>query len=158
MSTERKILISAVIGTLLILGGGVFFLTKGENVNVPDDQILAKAGLHWHPKLTITINGEKKELDNSIGMAGNIHQEMHTHDEDYKQGVIHMEMKGVVTKDETKLGRFFQVWGKDFNSNKILDKEATTAGMIKMSVNGQQNNEFENYLMKDGDNIEIKYE
>ena len=71
---------------------------------------------------------------------------------------MHMEMEGLVIKDDTKLGNFFQIWGKDFSSKKILDKEATVEGQIKMTVNGNDNRDFENYLMKDGDNIEVKFE
>ena len=69
-----------------------------------------------------------------------------------------MEMSSLVTKDETRLKKWFQLWGKDFNSNCIFDKCNGPDGTIKIYVNGQENKEFENYLMKDGDNIEIKYE
>ena len=69
-----------------------------------------------------------------------------------------MEMKGVVSKDDTKLGKFFQVWGKKFNSQCILDQCAAESGTLKMTVNDQENAEYENYLMKDGDRIEIRYE
>ena len=69
-----------------------------------------------------------------------------------------MEMKGVVTKDETKLGNFFRIWGKEFSSTQIFDKINGAEGTLKMTLNGQKSKDFENYLMKDGDNIEIRYE
>ena len=87
-----------------------------------------------------------------------MHQEIHTHDQDAKDGVIHMEMKGVVTKDETKLKNFFRVWGKEFSSTQIFDKKNGEEGKVKMMVNGKENIDFENYQMRDGDNIEIRYE
>ena len=71
---------------------------------------------------------------------------------------MHIEAQGVVTKDDTRLGRFFQVWGKDFNLTTIMDKKNDQGGTVKMLVNGKENAEFENYLMKDGDKIEISYE
>lgn len=160
MTTEHKVIGGIGILTLAILVGGVFFLSKGNNpsASVPKDQIIAENGLHWHPKLTVTVKGQKQEIPTGIGLAGNIHQELHTHDEDAKDGVIHMEMKGLVTKDETKLLNFFRIWGKDFSSTQIFDKKNGEEGKVKMMVNGKENTEFQNYMMKDSDNIEISYE
>ena len=39
-----------------------------------------------------------------------------------------------------------------------MDKKNDQGGTVKMLVNGKENAEFENYLMKDGDKIEISYE
>lgn len=155
VNTETKIIGGIGLLTLAILVGGVFFLSKGENPSVPADQAIVNNGLHWHPKLGIYIKGEKQEIPANIGIAGQIHQEIHTHEKD---GVIHMEMNGIVTKDETKLGNFFKIWGKEFNSIQIFDKKNDKERSVKMMVNGKENMEFENYLMKDGDQIEIKYE
>lgn len=157
MTIEKKIIGSIIGFSIILVVGAVFWLGKDSFTPIPDDQIVTRTGLHWHPKLTILISGQKQELADGIGL-GSVHQRMHTHTEDYKEGVVHMEMQNLVTKDDTKLGKFFQIWGKDFNSKKILDKEATMEGQIKMTVNGTENKEFENYLMKEGDNIEIKYE
>lgn len=157
MSMEKKIIVSIVVLTVIILTGAVFWLSKDSGGGASEDQVITKTGLHWHPKLAILIKGQKQELADGIGL-GAVHQKIHTHTEDFKEGVMHMEMQGLVVKDDTKLGKFFQVWGKTFNSKKILDKEATSEGQIQMIVNGTENKDFENYLMKDGDNIEIKYE
>lgn len=156
MSTEKKVLLIGGIITVLFLFGAIFFLSKSDNLDIPDDQIVTRNGLHWHPKLSIYIKGEKKELEDAIGL-GAVHQPMHTHTEDYKNGVVHMEMQGVVTKDETKLGNFFRIWGKPFSKTKLFDQESTQPGAIKMTVNGKENTEFENYQMKENDNIEIRF-
>lgn len=155
MKTETKIIIIGAIVTVLLVVGAAFLLSKGEEVNVSEEQIISRTGIHWHPKLTILINGEKQEIPANIGIAGQIHQEIHTHEKD---GVMHMEMSGLVTKDETKLNNFFRVWGKEFTSEKIFDKTNGQNGTVKMLVNGQENKDFENYLMKDKDSIEIRYE
>jgi len=154
---EKKVIGSIVAVTVAILVAAVFWLSKDSFTPIPDDQIITRKGLHWHPKLAIIISGQKQELADGIGL-GSVHQRMHTHTEDFKEGVMHMEMEGLVTKDDSKLGNFFRIWGKDFNSGKILDKEATVEGQIKMTVNGVENREFENYQMREGDNIEIRYE
>lgn len=156
LSTEVKIILGITLATIIILVAGIFLLTKNEDTNVPEDQIVAKNGLHWHPKLTIYINGQKQEFTDNIGL-GAVHQPMHTHVEDYKDGVIHMEMEGVVTKDETKLSNFFKVWGKEFSSTQIFDKKSTAERKITMAVNGKESKDYGNYLMKDGDKIEIRY-
>ncbi|OGH47901.1 MAG: hypothetical protein A3A51_00155 [Candidatus Levybacteria bacterium RIFCSPLOWO2_01_FULL_39_10] len=148
-------------GILIILAivGAAVFLSKGQDkaTDISKDQIVASNGIHWHPKLNVYINGEKQEFENNIGL-GAIHQPMHTHDEDFKDGVVHMEMSGVVTKDDTKLGNFFKIWGKEFNSTQIFDKKSGEDGQITMAVNGKENKDFENYQMRDGDKIEIRYE
>lgn len=157
MSTETKVIGSIALATILILVGGIFLLTRSENPNVPEDQIVARQGLHWHPRVTVSIKGEKQEIPANLGL-GAVHGQIHTHDTDNKEGVIHMEMKGLVVKEDTKLVHFFRTWGKDFNSTKLFDKTNGSDGSVKMTVNGQENTEFENYLMKDGDRVEIKYE
>ena len=156
MKTETKVILIGAIVTVLFLIGTVFLLSKGENVNVPEDQIVSRKGIHWHPRLAIVIKGEKQEIPANFG-TGVAHLPIHTHD-DAKDGVLHLEMQGLVTKEETRVGKFFQLWGKEFNSNRLFDKTSGSEGTVKISVNGQENKDFENYLMKDGDRIEIKYE
>ena len=159
MSTENKIIIGGGILMIIVIIGISFLLTNNSSssTSVPNDQIVAQNGLHWHPKLTVYIKGEKQEFTDSIGL-GAVHQKMHTHAEDYKDGVVHMEMQGVVTKDETRLGNFFRIWGKEFNSTQLFDNKNSSEGTVKMAVNGKENKDFENYQMRDGDNIEIRYE
>lgn len=157
MKTETKVIIIGGILTVLMLVGAIFLLTKqqSEEASVPEDQVVSRRGIHWHPTLTILIKGQKQEITPNIGIGGNIHQPIHTHD---NSGTLHLEVKGLVTKDETKLSRFFQIWGKQFNANCIFDKCNGDEGTVKMTANGQENKDFENYQMKDGDNIEVKYE
>lgn len=154
LSTEKKVILIGTIITVLLLVGAIFLLSKGEDTNVPEDQIISRKGIHWHPRLTILIKGEKQEIPADFGV-GTVHLPIHTHD---TTGTLHMEMQGLITKDETKLSKWFQLWGKQFNSNKLFDKINGPDGTVKMTVNGQENKEFENYQMKDGDIIEIKYE
>ena len=119
-----------------------------------DPEIIARNGIHWHPDLIIKINGQVQEIPENIGM---IPQEMpiHTHTND---GIIHLEFSGLVKKDDTKLGKFFQIWGKTFNKDCIFDKCSGPEGKLRMTVNGKENSDFENYLMRNGDKIEIIFE
>jgi hypothetical protein len=159
MTVEQKIIGGISLLTLSILVGAVFLLSGNSNVksSISKDQIVAENGIHWHPKLLISIQGKKQEIPANIGI-GAVHQKIHTHPEDNKEGVVHMEMQGIVTKEDTKLGNFFKIWGKEFNSTQIFDKENGKEGKVVMLVNGKKNMEFENYHMRDGDIIEIRYE
>ena len=67
-------------------------------------------------------------------------------------------MDGPVTRDHVTLKAFFDVWDKPFNSTQILDAKNRADGMVKMTVNGQPNTQFENYQVKDKDDIVIRYE
>jgi len=159
LNTEQKVIGGIVILTIVFLVGGVFLFSgqQSQEVSVPEDQIVSRVGLHWHPKLEVFIHGKKQEFTDSIGL-GAVHQPMHTHAQDYKDGVVHMEIQGVVVKHETRLGNFFKIWGKEFSKTQLFDKKSVEEGMLKMFVNGQNNFAFENYEMKDGDKIEIRYE
>ena len=148
-----KIFVGIILLTLAIFLGGIFLFSE-KGTTIPDEQILSRNGLHWHPKLTIYIKGVKQEIPEGIGLSP-IEQPIHTHD---VTGTIHIEFAGLVKKEDLKLGQFFKIWGKQFNSNCIFDKCNGTEGKVKMLVNGQENQEFENYPMRDGDNIEIRYE
>ncbi len=157
ISGEKKIFIGLVLLTSFVLVGAVFFLPRGNKTTIPEDQTVVRNGLHWHPRLAVYISGKKQEFTESIGL-GAVHQKMHTHAEDYKEGVVHMEIPGVVTKEDTKLGNFFRIWGKTFSSSQIFEFKNSSEAAVKMLVNGKKNNDFENYQMRDGDKIEIKYE
>lgn len=119
-----------------------------------ETDIVSKKGLHWHPELTIIIKGQKKEISANIGM-GAVHQPIHTHD---NSGTLHLEISGLVKKEDIVLGRFYKIWGKQFNQNCVFNYCNGADGTVKMFVNGKESGEFENYLMQDKDKIEIKYE
>ncbi|HMS23140.1 MAG TPA: hypothetical protein PKA38_05295 [Candidatus Levybacteria bacterium] len=169
MSTEQKVIGGISLLSIVILVGGVFFLSassspstsSNSNINsatsVPESDIVARNGMHWHPKLSIYIKGEKQPFTNGIGLNGAVHNPIHTHD-DADKDIVHMEFQGVVTKEDTKLASFFKIWGKKFSSTQIFDKKNGEEGTVKMTVNGKGNTQFENYQMRDGDMIEIKYE
>lgn len=69
-----------------------------------------------------------------------------------------MEFSGLVKKDDVRLGRFFEIWRKQFTKDCIFDTCDGSGGKLKMLVNGRENFEFENYIMRDRDKIEIIFE
>lgn len=81
---------------------------------------------------------------------------MHTHDD---SGQLHWEvMKGQVKKDDVRLSQFLAIWGKKFTSSCIFGYCNGPQGRFTFKVNGQDNPDFENYLVKDKDKIEIIFQ
>lgn len=135
------------------LGGGLAVLLIGiiwyiaTRPPIPESDIVSRTGFHWHPELAIYIKGEKQEIPVNIGI-GAVHQPIHTH-EDSDQGIIHMEFQGLTLKQGATLGQFFKNWGKDMRS---------FGANMKMFVNGEENAEYENYVMRDRDKIELRFD
>ncbi len=133
----------AVIVIGMSIGGLVWYLASRPPV--PEGEIISRNGLHRHVQLAIFVKGQKQEIPANIGI-GAVHQPIHTHD---TSDEVHLEFQGVVRREDVKLGRFFQAWSKDFRE---------FGSSVKMTVNGKTNTELENYQMKDGDKIELRYE
>lgn len=131
--------------TVAVIGGLVWYVATRPPI--PESDIVSRSGFHWHPELAIYVKGEKQELPPNIGI-GAVHQPIHTHD-DSNQGIVHMEFQGMARKQDVTLGTFFKNWGKDmrlFGTN------------MKMTVNGEENTEYENYIMRDKDKIELQFD
>ncbi len=150
-SLKRGIKIALVI---LVVGGGIIWLTRYAATQPPrlESDIITREGIHWHPELSIYIKGQSQEIPGSVGSP----TIMHTHD---ATGMLHVHPKiELVLKNDIKLGNFFTLWGKKFSSTCIFDSCNSSDGTVKMTVNGVENLEFENYVMQDKDKIEIRYE
>jgi len=144
----KKVVLWGVSGGLVMAAIAGIVWYAATRPPIPESEIISRSGFHWHPELTMYASGEKQEIPANIGIGG-VHQPIHTHTEDAARGVIHMEFQGLVRKEDATIGRFFDIWGKDAGSFGILSK---------MTVNGQENTEFENYVMRDRDKIELYYE
>lgn len=157
-ATRNKIIATII---LLLIIGVIMFFTGAKKNDAPKstsekgsvDNVVSTTGMHWHSDLTVTILGEKQEIPIDIGLDS-VHKPIHTH-EDKR---VHMEFSDTVKESDIALGQFFKNWGKTFNKDCIFDKCNGVEGKMKMTVNGQENKEFENYVMKDNDKIEIVYE
>ncbi|MGB3921877.1 MAG: hypothetical protein WBL19_01160 [Minisyncoccia bacterium] len=132
-----------ILGFVLFFAGMIWW---SKSLQSKDPDVIARSGLHWHPTLAIYVNGEKQEVPPNIGITGGAMMPMHTHEPD---GTVHVESAGVVRKDDITLGKFFKIWGKDINS---------FGTNVKMTVNGKENAEYENYAMQDKDQIELRFD
>ena len=144
----KKHTMTIVIAVTVIFAISMIWWAKTNQTTSPtspDGEVLSLKGLHTHPQLEIYVKGEKQEIPTGLGMVGG-HKPIHTHDD---IPIVHLEFPAKVTKDDTRLGKFFSVWGKDFRE---------FGQIVTMTVNGEPNSELENYQMKDGDKIELRYE
>ena len=146
----RNWAIFIVIISLIVWGVYSLISNINEGKIIDESQLTfdaPKSPIHWHPSLSITIDGKKTVIPANIVII-----QMHTHD---ASGVIHME-NNRPTKKTVTLGYFFEVWNKKISKDCIFEY-CTDKGTLKMYVNGQENLEFENYFMQDKDEILIEY-
>jgi len=142
---------------ILVLSAGVMWWSGSAQPN--DSDIISTTGIHWHPELTILVKGEAQVIPPNIGIGAqyssyrNFDKQMgmtaiHTHD-DADRGIIHFEFSGTVREADLTLGRFLAVWGKDIDS---FGKNP------RMTVNGTENTELQDYVMRDKDKIVLDYD
>lgn len=130
-----------VVAAVLLAGGAWW----SQSLTAKDPSVVSTDGIHWHPELEIYARGERVAIPENVGLLG-AHSPIHTHDD---LPIIHMEFATAVMREDTELGNFFRVWGKDFME---FGSEVT------MTVNGEVNTEFASYQVHDGDRIELRYE
>lgn len=167
---KRILIAAAAVIALGAITAGVIYANKPKTnpAQTPvSSDIVSKDGIHWHPKVSIYIKGQKQEIPADIGIGKQYASskwydsmmsmtDFHTHD---NSGTLHWEvMDGPVTRDHVTLKAFFDVWGEPFSSTQILDAKNGPDGTVNMTVNGQPNTQFENYQVKDKDDIVIRFE
>lgn len=124
---------------------------------------------HYHAHLSIFIEGQNIDIPADIGVdSTGVIDFVHTHDPD---GLLHIHptTAGDVPTEFQTVGDFFDIWRTNagdagnnpdavFNENQILDAVADADHTIRFFVNGAENDDFEDYILKDGDQIVISYE
>lgn len=156
---KRKLLTYSIVFIFLILiaygSYGLFKKSTEEATNA-----YTKTSVHWHAYPKVIICGEEKELPYPLGQGHLGNALLHTHSP--PDNFMHIEGK-VYSADEIKLGKYFEVLGIEFTENQIFDIKNgdlcnDKLGKLKMFVNDVENFELNNYVIKDKDNIFIKYE
>jgi hypothetical protein len=142
------------MGLLAIVLLGLLAVQGCTPSPLPESEIISKQGIHWHVELSITTLGQKQDIPANVGIGVAEHS-IHTHE---ANNVIHLEFTGLVKKDDIRLGRFFEIWDKKFSQNCIFTKCNGPEGKVKMFVNREPNFQFENYIMRDKNKIQIFFE
>ena len=118
-----------------------------KEMNIGSHQNIA---LHIHSGLSIVIDDKNFDIPANIGVSPGVMRPLHTHD---STGEIHIE--GPYARDFT-LGEFFDIWEKNLNQSCIFDY-CTDKGELKMYVNGKENSEFGNHVLRDDEDISIEF-
>lgn len=142
---EIKPLLITIGVTVLLLGGAMWWVASRPQPPQASGDTLSANGLHWHPELAIFTKGEPAPIPQGIGLTGG-HNPIHTHDD---LPIIHLEFPGIVRTGDLTVSKFFQAWGKDMQS---------FGANMTMTVNGETNTEFGNYVFQDRDKVELRYE
>jgi len=117
--------------------------------------------VHWHASLDVFICGNKMDVPKEAPV-GEHHLGLpllHTH----ADRLIHIEGQ-VWKKEDISFGAYMDAINVPFSNDTIM--EYKNDGMcndgklnkVKMLVNGKENFELRNYVVKDKDKIEIRYE
>ncbi len=106
---------------------------------------------HIHPRLRIVVNDADVPTPANIGKEPGCERVVHTHE---ANGTIHIEPNFY---QEFTLGDFFAVWGKDFSKDRILAYAAGQNKTIRMFVDSQESDQFQNLVLKDKQEVVIEY-
>lgn len=161
MRTKTYVGVALVVGIVVVIVGIVMWSSGAEGRKYADLSTHEVAFLcttdmatrfHIHPMLHIVVDGQEQVIPANVGITSTCMHPLHTHDD---TGRLHVESP--VERDFT-LGDFFAVWEKPFTKDQILDYRVDTAHTIRMTVNGQAVDTFEDTVLHDLDQIVIRYE
>lgn len=154
---KKNIIKYSIIGVILVVVIYLFFRIS----SAPKIEPYTKGPVHWHAELRVFICGEKisvpKELpqgEHHLGLPL-----LHTH----ADGLIHIEGQ-IWKKEDITLGAYMNAINVPFSNDTIMEYKNDgmcndgKSNKIKMLVNGEENLEYRNYVVKDKDKIEIRYE
>ena len=159
------ITLSALAALGFLLGesdGSPPFSTADERHSLADECIGSHDGglaEHYHATVRISVLNETIAIPDDVGLNDNgcSMRPLHTHD---STGKIHLEFKesGV----EAPLEAFFDIWGKHMDASGFDDYRVDDSHEFLMFVTEEggdraQVNSFEDFIVKDGQLIELVY-
>lgn len=114
----------------------------------------SQVGAHFHPSLSIKIDGNEVLIPENTGIATDTCDGMHfvhTHD---GSGKLHVE---TTESTEVKLGVFFQIWDVYFAEDGISTYRVNDTHEMVMSVDGVVVDSYGEHVLSDGQEILIEY-
>ncbi|MBT6972467.1 MAG: hypothetical protein HOA04_05115 [Euryarchaeota archaeon] len=114
----------------------------------------SQVGAHFHPYLTIKIDGDEVLIPENTGISTDDCDGMHfvhTHDD---SGKLHVETP---EPEEVKLGVFFQIWDVYFAEDGISTYRVNDTHEMVMSVDGVVVDSYGEHVLSDEQQILIEY-
>ena len=143
-------------------GGIVILLLIWSMLSIPTPELKGShAGdstnpVHWHIPISLDICGKKMDMPEGEGKHGLVHG--------HKDKQLHVEGQIFKTKD-VRLTKYFESVNIPFSSTQVSNlkngdtcKGSSSPGKVTLLVNGVENFDFENYILKDGDEIVVSFE
>jgi len=153
-----RTVVAFVVGAVLLVLGAL-----AAGVYLPRSEPEPTTMTHWHPTLSISINGVPQPVPANIGIDAALYKDhsldshsmmsmapLHTHD---TSGQIHVEWMGPT--EEATLGNFFRIWGQSFDSGQLLGHPAGPGHTVRMTVNGQVQAPTGSLAFQDGMTIHL---
>ena len=145
---NRAVTLGVIVIIAVVIVAVVIALPRtGNAVPLPGylDRCLTSVTYHYHPGLTIVINGSTYAVPPDVGRSGSCNRPLHTHPNTNNQavfdGTIHVE------SDEARsytLGDFFLIWGNSANNanlailtgTQIFTNHVDSSHSLSVTVNG----------------------
>lgn len=124
-------------------------ITKSENSIIAECTTHIEGHVHYHAQLTITVFGKNFPIPANAGIDDGCMHPLHTHD---TSGEVHIDY---YKPYPFTIGDFFTTWGMIFNRYQLGNLLSGGRYTIQIRINKKGNSEFEKYVIKDNDNIEI---
>jgi len=164
LTLPRKYIAIAV--AVVLLAAGIYVLApyfaSGSRVS-PHTCVSGIEVVHIHPRLSIIVLGTRYPVPYNIGMDGNCHKLLHTHDNpnpplgyvpDRDPAVIHVESH---VRQDFYLSDFFSVWGQLLSPTQVLGYANDGTNVLTMTVDGFQSPAFGDLVLTDGQDIVLAY-
>ena len=132
-------------------------LPKGSDTPQPSGPY-SGGSIHWHATIKVFVCGEEYQLPAPQGGHHLGLPLLHTHED----RLIHIE--GTIWKpEEITLGKYMEVIGENFKDDELIDKKNGDAcdgqpGKVKLMANGKEDSMLSQYVIKDGDKYELRFE
>lgn len=145
--------------------------TKTQNVVIDVARPLPALNAHLHADLSIFVNGTLVNIPNNLGIgaSGQI-AFAHVEGNDNRIHVHPMDGTNANPPAPITLGDFFNTWRTNagipgnnpnatFSSSSLMGNNAVAGQTtVRMWVNGKPSTEFENYVLRDEDDITVSFE
>ncbi len=159
--SAKKLMAYGIIGVLILIGIGFFLsLPKPEPANYDVGGLSFPLGnIHWHATPTLTVCGAYIDLPKPAPgqhLGSNL---LHLHDD----SLFHIE-GNVSSPSQITLSAMMSNIGRNFSQITLLEKKNGDLcpdgkpGKVQLLVNGVENIEYKDYIIKDGDRIEMRFE
>ena len=154
---KRKIFIWSLVG-FAVIAIIVTIMVIPKNESSQPKEPYSKGQVHWHATLKVFVCEEEKVMPAPVGEHHLGLPLLHTH----ADRLIHIE--GTIWRpEEITLGRYMEVIGQNFKDDALLDKKNgdlcnDQPGRVKLFVNGKENTELTQYVVKDGEDYILRFE